>query len=126
MDYSRLGCYAEYLFAVKCMESGFDVSMPLLNVSTYDAIVDTGSRLIKVQIKSSFLPADEKRNTVKVSVRQNGKNDAYQVNEIDYLALYTDHYKGFFILPYLEVQKYFRLNPEGKHKKYFNNFAFDL
>lgn len=127
MDYSRLGCYAEHLFAIKCMELGYDISMPLRHASTYDAILDTGKDLLKIQIKSSFLPPDPIRKSVKVKVTQGTKNATpYKVNEIDYLAIYTDYFKGFFIFEYTEIRSAYRLNPEGIYKKNFDNFAFNL
>jgi len=125
MDQGRFGAHAEYLFAVKCMENGFDVSMPLRQTSPYDLILDTGDRLLRVQIKSSSQSPSQNRKSVNVMVFKN-KNALYEVGEIDYLALYVHQFQGFFIFKYDRPKGSYRLHPEGKYKNHFNNFAFNL
>ena len=52
MDSNLLGCTAEYKFATMAMESGLKVSMPLLDSSPYDCIVELPDfKLRKIQIK---------------------------------------------------------------------------
>ncbi len=41
MNHNQRGCFAEYKFATRAMEEGFNVSMPLLDSSAYDAIVES-------------------------------------------------------------------------------------
>jgi len=125
MDQGRFGAHAEYLIAVKCMENGFDVSMPLKHTSIYDMIVDTGDRLVKVQVKSSAQPPRENHKSVNVLIYKNN-HQLYEVGEIDYLALYVYEFQGFFVFKYDQPKKSYRVHPEGKYKKHFNNFAFDL
>ena len=125
MDQGRVGCHAEYLFATKCMELGFDVSMPLRHTSPYDLILDTGDRFLKIQVKSSLQAPPKNRNSVKIQIEKY-KHTPYAVGEIDYLALYVHEFGGFFVFKYDEPKTSYRLNPEGMYKKQFNNFAFDL
>lgn len=125
MDQGRFGAHAEYLFAVRCMERGFDISMPLKHTSPYDMIVDTGDRLLKVQVKSSAQPPREKQRSVNVLIYKSN-NQLYEVGEIDYLALYVHEFQGFFVFKYDQPKKSYRVHPEGIYKKHFNNFAFDL
>ena len=125
MDQGRFGAHAEYLFAVKCMERGYDVSMPLKHTSIYDMIIDTGDRLIKVQVKASAQPPREQQKSVNVMIYKSN-NQMYKVGEIDFIALYVHEFQGFFIFKYDQPKKSYRVHPEGKYKKHFNNFAFDL
>lgn len=38
---------------LKCLEEGYQVSKPLLSCSKYDFILDTGNKILKVQVKTS-------------------------------------------------------------------------
>lgn len=107
------------------MEQGYQVSMPLLHTSIYDIIVDTGQSLKKVQVKSSYKPIDPNRKTVGFSVTHKS-NKRYKVSDIDYLALYADAYKGFFIITYTKTMIKIRVSLTNKYKSKFNNFVFDL
>lgn len=107
------------------MEHGYDVSMPLMHMSVYDMIVDTGDRLLKIQVKSTNSIPRDNRKSIKIQVTKGGRTP-YAVGEIDYLALYIEQFEGFFIFKYDEPKTQYRLNPEGIYKNHFNNFAFDL
>lgn len=126
MDTNQFACHAEYLFALRCMEQGFQVSMPLLHTSVYDIIVDTGKSLSKIQVKSSYQPIDPHRKTVSFAVTHRSKSVGYKVSDIDFLALYADAYKGFFIVPYTKKITKIRVSLTNKYKSKFNNFVFDL
>jgi hypothetical protein len=125
MDQGRVGCHAEYLFATKCLEQGFDVSMPLRHTSPYDVIVDTGEQLIKVQVKSTAGSFRGTRKSIKMTISKNG-DQLYSVDEIDYLALYVHEFQGFFIFKYDQPKGSYRLSTQGIYKNHFNNFAFNL
>lgn len=107
------------------MEYGHEISMPLMHTSTYDMIVDTGDRLLKIQVKSTNSIPRDNRKSIKIQVTKGGKTP-YAVGEIDYLALYIEQFEGFFVFKYDEPKTQYRLNPEGIYKNHFNNFAFDL
>jgi len=107
------------------MEQGYHVSMPLLDSSVYDVIVDTGKRLVKVQIKATYKEPTDRKNSVHVSIaRINGRE--YKVSDIDFLAIYSHYFKGFFVFKYNKIMSALRLNPDGLHKSKFNNFDLDL
>jgi hypothetical protein len=54
VDSNTRGCYAEYKFATMAMEYNMRVSMPLLDSSPYDCIVELpNGKLKKIQIKST-------------------------------------------------------------------------
>jgi hypothetical protein len=47
---------------------------------------------------------------------------SYEKKYVDYFALWDERHNGFFIIPNLG-QTSLKLNPNGKYKENFNNFA---
>lgn len=123
MDNNQRGCLAEYTFATECLKRGYSVSFPLIDSSVYDCIVDTGERLIKVQVKSTNKTPDGDHNTVHCRIA-NAKAD-YTLNNVDYFAVWVEYFAGFFIFKNKGEMKAIRLSKVGKYKDYFNNFAFE-
>ena len=73
MNVNQKGCFAEYKFATAAMECGLNVSMPLLDSSIYDCIVEHEGRLSKVQIKNANdRVQSEVKKGVHISLRPNG------------------------------------------------------
>lgn len=100
------------------------MSMPLLDSSIYDCIVDTGTKLVKVQIKStSKKPDGIHRNSVQTRIANN--KQTYTEANVDYFAVYVYLFDGFFIFKNTGDIQTIRLSKVGKHSKKFNNFVFD-
>ncbi len=124
MDINQKGCFAEYKFATRAMENGFNVSMPLLDSSPYDCILEKNGQLFKVQIK--YVSSHRKQSTY-----TSGKNtfrltlarsyNFYPKELCDYFAIWIDLYDGFFIIPNKE-QSAVRLSLNNKYADNFNNF----
>lgn len=120
MDINLTGCAAEYRFAVMAMENGFRVSMPLLDASPYDAIVETPNGLRKVQIKSTKQKIVN--NGVAITIKRDG--DPYPLSDVDYFAIWVDAFKGFYIIPNNGTQRRFKFTINGeKYSNNFNNFG---
>lgn len=103
------------------MAQGLGVSMPLLDSSPYDCIIDNGQRLLKIQVKGILNRAKKSRkNGYKINLR--GGTNYYKKNEVDFFAIYHLKLNGFFIIPNLQ-QKSLVINIKGKYKDNFNNFA---
>jgi len=97
--------------------------MPLIDSSLYDCIVDTGERLIRVQIKSSIKkPENDRHNNVLVPLQNNKR--LYTKEKIDFFAVWSDFFSGWFIFKNIGSMISIRVSLKGKNKKYFNNFAF--
>ncbi len=97
------------------------ISMPLLDSSAYDCILDNGSKLLKIQIKAIYKKAKVRnKNKWKINLR-NGDN-FYNLNDVDFFAIYHADLNGFFIIPN-NKQKSLVINANGKYKNNFNNFA---
>jgi len=106
------------------MKRDYQVSMPLIDSSLYDCIVDTGERLIRVQIKSTAKKPDSKRqSSVHIPLQNNKRN--YTKDKIDYFAVWTDYFGGWFIFKNTGKMQSIRVSKKGKHQKNFNNFAFE-
>lgn len=105
------------------MKRDYQVSMPLIDSSLYDCIVDTGDKLIKVQIKSSDkTPINPTWNNVQIPLQNNKRN--YTKEKIDFFAVYSSFFSGWFIFKNTGKMQCIRVSLKGKNKKYFNNFAF--
>lgn len=122
MDNNQRGTFAEYLFATKCLEKGYNVNFPLMDSSVYDCIIDTGGRLIKVQVKSTAKAPAKNRNTIQAHL-ENSKS-TYSIDLVDYFAVYVNYFDGFFIFKNTGKMQTIRLSLIGKNKIFFNNFAF--
>ncbi len=120
MDINIVGCTAEYRFAVMAMENGLRVSMPLLDSSPYDAIVETPNGLRKIQIKSTAQKIVN--NGVALTIKRTG--DPYSLADVDYFAIWVDAFKGFYIIPNNGTQRRFKFTINGKkYSENFNNFG---
>ena len=124
MDNNQRGCLAEYQFATECMKRDYQISMPLMDSSLYDCIVDTGERLLRIQIKSSTkTPENDRLNNVHIPLQNNKRN--YSKEKIDYFAVWSDFFDGWFIFKNTGEMQSIRVSITGKNKKYFNNFEFN-
>ena len=120
MDRNQLGCLAEYKFSVKAIQEGFNVSMPLLDSSPYDCIIERDLKLYKIQVKNVSASRKFNRDSMHVVLRRS--TDFYTKDEVDFFAIYFTVLDGFFILPNYQ-QRSVRLSMQGKYKDNFNNFA---
>lgn len=123
VDSNYIGCYGELLFFSECIKRGYNVSRPLLDSSVYDCVVDRDNVLYKVQVKSSIkTPRDDDPN-IHVPLQNNKKK--YEVDLVDYFAVYSTFYGGFFIFKNLGEMKAIRISLSGKWKDCFNNYNFN-
>jgi hypothetical protein len=120
VDRNQLGCLAEYKFSVKAIENGFNVSMPLLDSSPYDCILERNLKLYKIQVKNVSAERKFDGNNIHLVLRRTA--DYYTTEEVDYFAVYFTVLDGFFIIPNFQ-QRSLRLSISGKYKDNFNNFA---
>lgn len=125
MNANQFGCFAEYRFAIRAMEQGFNVSMPLLDSSKYDSIVEKDGVLRKIQVKSISEARTNKvnRDDVQCVLRKDSKS--YSIELVDYFAIYVERDRGFYIIKN-KGQKAIRLSTKGIYKDNFNNFALIL
>mgnify|MGYP001256135065 FL=1 len=102
------------------MENGLFVSMPLLDSSPYDCIIELPNcNLRKIQIKSTAKP--EVPRGIHVTLHTN--NRYYKLNEVDYFAIWVAVFNGFFIIKNTGTNSAFKFTRYGKYSNNFNNFA---
>lgn len=121
MDTNRLGCVAEYRFAVMAMQNGFNLSFPLMHSSPYDCVTEKDGVFKKIQIKSSLKKPEGNRSAVHIVL--NNAKSKYTKDRVDYFAIWLEHFNGFFILKNTGNMQSIRLSIKGKYSKNFNNFA---
>ena len=121
MNGNQKGCFAEYHFATTAIKQGFNVSMPLLDSSMYDCILEKNGKLFKFQVK--YLGAERYNHgrSIQIVLKRTG-TPSYDSKFVDFFALWSEEFNGFFILKN-EGQKSLRLSLHNKYKENFNNFA---
>lgn len=96
------GAITEQRCFLKCLEHGFGVSKPLFDNARYDFILDTGEKLLKIQIKTSRW-VDEEHSTFifncysQHSTGNGNKRLKYTNKEIDYFM--TEQEGNFYLFP---------------------------
>lgn len=121
MNINQKGCFAEYKFATMAIENGFNVSMPLLDASAYDCILEKNNILYKIQVKymSEGRYCKSTQKTPQIEIKHSG--GYYSSEDVDFFVVWHEKYNGFFILPN-NGQRAFALSKDNKYKDNFNNF----
>ena len=93
------GNFSESKVLAAYLEAGFIVSLPFGGGAPYDLIVDTGKRILKVQVKTGRL-----RNGCILFPTQRfsghtGKGRGYSAGEIDVFAVYCPDDEQIYVLP---------------------------
>ena len=96
------GCITEQKCFLKCLEEGFTVSRPLFDNARYDFILDTGTKLLRIQIKTSHWKDEEHTAFVfngysQHSTGNGNKRMIYTNKEIDYFMTEKDNI--FYLYP---------------------------
>lgn len=121
MNGNQKGCFAEYHFATTAIKQGFNVSMPLLDSSMYDCILEKNGKLFKFQVKYLGAKRYKHGRSIQIVLKRTG-TPTYDSNYVDFFALWSEEFNGFFIIKN-EGQKSLRLSIYNKYKENFNNFA---
>lgn len=95
------GAASELYVAYKATESGFIVNYPLFTQSKYDLLIDTGSRILKVQVKKAVKFSVRGHEYVQIRLGGCGRPE-YKANDYDYVAVvYNEH---IWMLPYKDTE----------------------
>jgi len=120
----RRGEIAEALFLAKMAMMGYAVATPWGDSERYDAIVDTGSRLLRVQVKSAHRVSANAGGGY--HVRAHGHlRKSYRACEIDLLVAYVVPEDAWYVFPpaAFEKMKSMRLFPlVGKKRSKFEDY----
>ena len=127
-----VGQLTEQKCFVKCLEAGYSISKPLFDNARYDFILDTGSRLLRIQVKSSSWNEDHSAFTFngysQHSIGNGNKRMKYTNKEIDYFM--TEKDGKFYLYPAEEegfVSKCLRITSKQNQSqiKWAKNYEFE-
>lgn len=86
---------------VKCLEAGYLISKPLFDNARYDFILDTGEKLLRIQVKTSAWNEEHSAFTFngysQHSTGNGNKRMKYTTKEIDYFM--TEKDGTFYLYP---------------------------
>ena len=86
---------------VKCLEAGYLISKPLFDNARYDFILDTGEKLLRIQVKASAWNEDHSAFTFngysQHSTGNGNKRMKYTTKEVDYFM--TEKDGTFYLYP---------------------------
>jgi hypothetical protein len=86
------------LFMVKAARKGFATAKPYGDSRPYDFILDVGTRLWRVQVKSS---SAEQYGSYQVNLQRNSNGEVvpYDPSEIDFVVAYVMPCEAWFVIP---------------------------
>jgi hypothetical protein len=120
----KKGEAAELAFMLKAVSIGFGVAKPWGDSERYDFILDSGTRLWRVQVKSSS-HTDSGAYFVNSKRHMNGKSIPYRIGEIDFLVAQIVPEDLWYVIPLKAIlpRQSLRIYPEkdprpGDFRKY--------
>lgn len=99
LDSKAKGELAELAFVLKAASLGFGVAKPHGDNERYDYIVDSGERLWRVQVKSTYSVCGHGYRTL----GRRGNAKRYKTNEIDFLVAYIVPRDIWYVIPVSRV-----------------------
>jgi hypothetical protein len=91
------GEIVEVAFLHKAIELGFSVTKPYGDCEAYDFVLDSGCRLWRVQVKSSY---SKKNSSYFINATRNrAVAEPYTPEEIDFLVAYTTPDIAWYVIP---------------------------
>ena len=120
----RRGEIAEAFFLAKAAAMGFAVATPWGDSGRYDLIVDTGAKLLRVQVKSAHRVSANAGGGYHVRAHPHRRRP-YRVSEIDLLVAYVLPEEAWYVFPprAFRRMKSMRLFPTpGKKKSKFEKY----
>jgi hypothetical protein len=88
LDTKELGDLGELPFVLAASAMGLAVSKPFGDCRRYDLILDSGRRLLRIQVKSLYTRPQQGPYRVNSSRHRRAGRLAYTIDEIDFLAAY--------------------------------------
>jgi hypothetical protein len=127
MNEQRIGgVVGELIFAQRAAEMGFGTSFPMFLAVEYDVIIDTGSQLFRVQIKSTRTSV--RPNVYKFTI-DSSNGTKYTGNCVDVFAFVHIESRKIWLIPAHNVihLKTFSVNENnGRNEMYLDNWEIFL
>ena len=100
MNTKKTGELTEQRVIVRLLELGASVSEPVGDSDRYDLIVDTGSNLLRVQVKTGWFNSGRVVfKTESTPNRPNGNRYKYKSSDVDAFIVYSDVTDDFYYIP---------------------------
>lgn len=99
---SGKGNLSELKVITAYVQAGFAVSVPFGGGAPYDLILDTGDRLLKVQVKTGRLRDGGILFPMRRFNGRGSKGRRYSAAEIDIFAVYCPDNERIYVVPFIE------------------------
>lgn len=121
----ELGLISEIRFQLAATLRGLTVSKPHGDNSPYDFILDTGKKLLRIQVKSTRHKDAQGRFNFNLNTGVSSR--AYTASEVHFFALYVVEIDAFYIIPQALLRGYktLKITPNGKFEIFKNNWTFE-
>lgn len=93
------GEWAELQFMAKAAGQGLRVAKAWGDSARYDVVVESGGRLLRVQVKSTVCRSKSSRRSYVCTVHPNLRTRPYARGEFDFLAAYVIPADVWYIIP---------------------------
>jgi len=112
----RKGEMAESAFLNKTVSLGFGVAKPWGDSDHYDFILDSGTRLWRVQVKSAYRCSKKGYYHIHTT---GGSQLPYTPEEVDVLVAYISPVRVWYVIPVAEIVRTACIDfcPNGLHKR---------
>ncbi len=116
-----MGEVAESAFLHKAMDLGLAVAKPWGDSSRYDFVVDSGERLLRVQVKSTRCLCEER---YAVAAHGGDPTAGYTAEEIDFLVAWVVPEDAWYVIPVeaFTPHKHLWLYPRGEHAGQYERY----
>lgn len=131
MNRKRIGNLGEIATAKKFIERGIPVYLPIGDTEKADMIAEFGGKLQKIQVKSSTVSSKSSATIFSLTSTINSKKYIYDINDVDYFALYDYYDDDVYLLPNSKIMQSVSLSnnaPKNNAISNINNkedFLFD-
>jgi PD-(D/E)XK endonuclease len=121
LTYKRRGEMAEAAFLHRASMLGFSVSKPWGDSDPYDLIVDSGSGLSRVQVKSAY--RGDKYGGYMISAHGNRRKKGYSLKDIDALVAYIVPEDLWYVLPVTLLRRIKSLKLYPKPRRWSSKYT---
>lgn len=124
MKETQIGDVAESDFTARCVRMGYIVCEPRNSNTVYDLILDSGTRLYKVQIKCTSKITTDSRYRINLQKGRTTKT-TYSSDDVDLFAIYVMQDDDWYLIPFSAVEGRHNLRPRrnGKWEMYREKFS---
>ncbi len=118
------GELAELAFVLRAASLRLAVSKPYGDSQPYDFIVDSGPRILRVQVKSTFVEQKCGFTVGASHHRPGGGIVAYSSSEADFVAAFVAPHNAWYLIPVYALcsRKFIRLYPAGVGRSHGGRF----